>query len=129
MAVAVESLSPRTAAIDSSPMKSPTASRVIVASLPAFETTVSRARPFCRKKIDSAELPLKKEYAVGLELHNSSSQTRLRQKLCWIESLANLLCHMEPRLRPSQTARCRNHTALPTQQSGGSKEEQTLARR
>jgi hypothetical protein len=48
MAVAVAMCRPATAAIASSPMKSPAERRVMVASLPALETTVSLARPFCR---------------------------------------------------------------------------------
>ena len=45
MAVAVVMCSPPRLASDSSPMKSPTAKRVIVASLPFSEKTVSFARP------------------------------------------------------------------------------------
>src|ERR1022692_4285333 len=47
-AVAVAKCNPTMVARDSSPTKSLAARRVIVASLPFFETTVTLARPFCR---------------------------------------------------------------------------------
>ena len=48
MAVADESRSPALATRASSPTKSPPTSRVMVASLPALDSTVTLARPLCR---------------------------------------------------------------------------------
>jgi hypothetical protein len=69
-----------TAAIDSSPKKSPAASIVTVASLPFLEMTVSFAWPLCRKNTASAG-PLVIESLLGRVMLHASSRPFGRQKL------------------------------------------------
>ncbi len=57
IAVAVDSRTPPSATRAPSPTNSPGVTSVMVASFPAFETTVTLALPFRREKIESAGYP------------------------------------------------------------------------